>query len=31
MVVVTTTTQGEEIARIVGMVKSVKTEGKEAR
>lgn len=31
MVVVTTTTQGEEIARIVSMVKSVKTEGKEAR
>ena len=31
LVVVTTTTQGEEIARIVSMVKSVKTEGKEAR
>jgi len=31
MVVVTTTTQGEEMARIVGMVKGVKTEGKEAR
>lgn len=31
MVVVTTTTQAEEMARIVSMVKSVKTEGKEAR
>ncbi len=31
MVVVSTTTQAEELARIVSMVKSVKTEGKEAR
>jgi len=31
MVVVTTTTQAEEMARIVSMVKGVKTEGKEAR
>jgi regulator of protease activity HflC (stomatin/prohibitin superfamily) len=31
MVVVTTTTQGEEMAKIISMVKSVKTEGKGAR